>query len=204
MGERSAKINGSAPDRASVVLLIVDMLSDFESSETEPLFRPALRAAKQIALLRKRADGVGIPTMYVNDNIGRWRSAGQSLVERAAKTRRGRAILESIAPRFQDYLLLKPKHSVFYATPIDTLLEYMGARALILTGLTSSQCILFSAMDAHVRDFALYMPRDCIVSRNSREAAMIEYLARERLRADTRASGRLRMPSVRRRHESRA
>jgi isochorismate hydrolase len=193
-----ARINGSAPDTAAAVLIIVDMLSDFESKEMAPLFRSALQAAKQIALLRKRAEAAGIPTMYVNDNVGRWRSAGQALVERAAKTERGRAVLEFIAPRAHDYLLLKPKHSIFYATPIDTLLQYMRSKALILTGLTSTQCILFSAMDAHVRDFDLYIPRDCVVSKNRKESTMTEYLFRTSLMADTRAATQLRLRNLQR------
>jgi nicotinamidase-related amidase len=201
MGASDAGINGSAPDHSASVLIVVDMLSDFES-EMAPLFRSALRAAKQIALLRKRAEAVGIPTMYVNDNMGRWRSAGHDLAERAAKTKRGRAVIELIAPRFQDYLLLKPKHSIFYATPIDTLLQYMGAKALILTGLTSTQCILFSAMDAHVRDFDLYIPHDCVVSKSRKEAAMMEYLFRTSLMADTRAANQLRLPRLQSRYAS--
>jgi isochorismate hydrolase len=202
MDAGDAGINGSAPDTAAAVLIVVDMLSDFESPTMTPLFRSALRAAKQIALLRKRAEAVGIPTMYVNDNLGRWRSAGLNLVERANKTKRGRAILDLIAPRAHDYLLLKPKHSIFYATPIDTLLQYMRSKALILTGLTSTQCILFSAMDAHVRDFDLYIPGDCVVSKNRKESAMTEYLFRTSLMADTRAASQLRLPSLQRRYAS--
>jgi isochorismate hydrolase len=200
--DSDARINGAAPDAAAAVLIVVDMLSDFESKEMAPLFRSALRAAKQIALLRKRTDSMRIPTLYVNDNVGRWRSAGQTLVERAAKTERGRAILELIAPRFQDYLILKPKHSIFYATPIDTLLEYMSAKALILTGLTGTQCILFSAMDAHVRDFDLYIPRDCVVCKSRKDASMMDYLFRHSLMADTRAAGQLRIPSMHSRYAS--
>lgn len=192
-----ARIGGSAPERAAVVLLIIDMLSDFEAESMAPLFRPALLAARQISLLRKRADAAGIPTMYVNDNAGRWRSSGRSLVERAAKSARGRAILELIAPRYQDYFLLKPKHSIFFATPLDTLLQYMRARALILTELTSAQCILFSAMDAYLRDFNLFIPSDCVVSKSRKDAAVTEYLFRERLMADTRAANQLRVPSLR-------
>jgi isochorismate hydrolase len=197
-----ARINGSAPDNSAAVLVIVDMLSDFESAEMAKLFRSAVRAARQIALLRKRADAAGIPTMYVNDNVGRWRSSAQSLVERAAKTKRGRVIVDLIAPRAHDYLLLKPKHSIFYATPIDTLLQYMRSKALILTGLTSTQCILFSAMDAHVRDFDLFIPRDCVVSKNRKESTMTEYLFRTSLMADTRNAHRLRLPNLQRRYAS--
>jgi nicotinamidase-related amidase len=53
-------------------------------------------------------------------------------------------------------------HSGFYGTPLPQLLEQLGAQELILTGLTSHQCVLFTAMDAYVRDYRLVVPRDCI------------------------------------------
>jgi nicotinamidase-related amidase len=204
MKRQPSAINDSAIDSSTVALLIVDMLSDFDADELSPMFAAALQAAKKIASLRSRVSAAGIPVLYINDNMGRWRSAGPALVERATKTRRGRAIVDLLAPRFHDYLLLKPKHSVFFSTPLDTLLSYMGVRVLILTGMTSTQCILFSAMDAYVRDFKLYIPRDCVVSERKRDAEVTEYLFRAKLKADTRESHRLRIPALKAKHHGAA
>jgi isochorismate hydrolase len=193
-------INDSAPDSASIVLLIIDMFGDFESEELAPLYRGAVAAARKIALLRRRAAGAGIPVIFVNDNVGRWRSTGAGLIEQASQSKQGRVIVDLLAPGFEDYILLKPKHSIFYATPLEVLLKYIGAKALILTGLTGTQCILFSAVDAYVRDFELYIPGDCVASANRRDAQATEYLFRTRLKADTRSSTRLRVPTLRSRH----
>ena len=64
----------------------------------------------------------------------------------------------------RDYFVLKPKHSAFFATPLETLLTYLGAKTLILTGLTGDMCILLTAGDAFLRDFHLVVPSDCLAS----------------------------------------
>ena len=60
--------------------------------------------------------------------------------------------------------MLKPKHSGFFSTTLDTLLEYLRARTLIVTGLTADNCVLFTASDAYLRDFHLVVPPDCVAS----------------------------------------
>ena len=45
------------------------------------------------------------------------------------------------------------------------LLEYLGARTLVLTGASTHQCVLFTANDAYVRDYRLWIPSDCVASK---------------------------------------
>jgi nicotinamidase-related amidase len=69
-----------------------------------------------------------------------------------------------LAPTTRDYFVLKPKHSGFFDTTLDTLLASLGTRRVILTGIAGNICVLFTANDAHMRDLKLYAPADCIVS----------------------------------------
>ena len=97
-----------------------------------------------------------------------------------------------LAPAARDYFIFKPKHSGFYASALEPLLARMGVRHLILTGVSSHQCVLFTANDAYVRDLALAIPRDCISARNPRDTRLaLEYFTRV-LGADVRGSGTLR------------
>lgn len=74
---------------------------------------------------------------------------------------------------------------------LEVLLAYLKAKTLILTGLTGEMCVLFTAQDAFLRDFHLYIPRDCVASRsraaNERALAHMATI----LGADTRPSPRL-------------
>ena len=49
-------------------------------------------------------------------------------------------MIQALLPEQQDYVVLKPKHSAFYATPLDTLLEYIGVKNVILAGITTNAC----------------------------------------------------------------
>lgn len=160
---RTATLHGAAPDEHSTALLIIDLISDFAFEDGDKLARAAHRIVNRVAQLVARAHRAGVPVIYVNDNRGRWRSDRTELVERCLRSdSRGRTLVERLAPEAQDYFIFKPKHSGFYATPLAELLEHLGTRTLILTGMTIEQCVLFTAIDAYVRDFKLVVPRDCV------------------------------------------
>jgi nicotinamidase-related amidase len=191
-GNRS--LHGTAPDRSATALLILDMISDFEFEDGERLHRAALPVGRRIARLRERADRARVPVVYVNDNLGRWRSDFVALFRHCAREgARGAALARLLAPRPRDYCVLKPKHSGFFATPLDTLLEYFGARRLVLTGATVNQCVLFTANDAYVRDFELFIPRDCVAGESKSAFRLAFRYFRTVLGAHVRASPRLRL-----------
>src|SRR5947209_11673080 len=121
----ASTLHGSAPEQSETVLLVLDMFSDFAFPGGERLVRSASRAAANIAKLRVRAARAGVATVFVNDNNGRWRSDFPGLVAHcAAPDSRGRAVAKRVLPLPKDYAVLKPKHSGFFATPLDTLLRY--------------------------------------------------------------------------------
>ena len=168
--KRNSDLHGSAPDNARVALLLVDVVNDFEFPGGAELLRHALPAAKRIAALKQRCQAAGIPTVYVNDNFGKWRSDFKKLVTHCLKDKtRGRKVVELLKPERDDYFVLKPKHSGFFSTTLHLLLQHLGTETLILTGFTGDICILFTANDAFLRDYRLVIPSDCVVSQNEKE-----------------------------------
>jgi nicotinamidase-related amidase len=75
-------------------------------------------------------------------------------------------------PLADDYIVRKPKHSAFYATPLDALISYIRAKTIILVGLTTDACILTTACEIHIRDLDLYVPSDCLAASDARLHAM--------------------------------
>jgi nicotinamidase-related amidase len=173
-------LHGSAPDTCSVALLIVDMINDLEFPGAEILLEPAIAAARAIAALRTRAHAHGIPVIYANDNFGRWRSDFRQLVDHVRKDGcRGKPLADLLKPDKSDYFVLKPKHSAFYATTLHTLLQYLGTRHIILGGLTTDMCVLFTANDAFMRDYRVHIPPDCVAAiPTSDNAHIMEYMSR--------------------------
>lgn len=149
--------------KSGTALLILDMISEYRYPDGERIVRSAHKAAPNIARLRERAHAAKIPVIYVNDTAGKWESDQKSFVDRCMQPdSRGRKIVQLLAPTPEDYFMFKPRHSAFFGTPLHTLLERLKVGRLIATGITSHQCVLFTAMDAHVREFELIIPSDCI------------------------------------------
>ena len=166
-----------APDQADIALLLIDVINDLEFDGGEKLLIHAIPMAHALAALKRRAKARGIPVIYVNDNFGRWRSDFSKLVQRCLHTGvRGRPVAAQLQPEEDDYFVLKPKHSAFFQTNLEILLDYLGATELILTGMAGDICVLFSANDAYMRNFRIFVPADCIASETdarSREALIL-------------------------------
>src|SRR4051812_12604737 len=166
---KNRDLHGNAPDKSDVVLLLIDFINDLEFEEGEKLLEFALPAAERVAELKARAKRAGIPVIYVNDNFGRWQSNFHTQVEHCLEDGvRGKPLAQLLRPDEDDYFVLKPKHSGFFSTTLDLLLEYLGARTLIMTGIAGNICVLFTANDAYLRDFGLIVPCDAVAS-NTRE-----------------------------------
>ncbi|HET8649925.1 MAG TPA: isochorismatase family cysteine hydrolase [Gemmatimonadales bacterium] len=155
-------LHGSAPDNSPVALLLIDVINDLEFADGDKLARYALPMAPRLAAFATRARQAGIPVLYVNDNFGKWRSDFHRLLAHCLdEDVRGRPLARQLHPAAEDYFVLKPKHSAFFATTLDTLLKHLGARTVILTGLATNICVYFTAADAVLRDLRLYVPGDC-------------------------------------------
>jgi nicotinamidase-related amidase len=113
-----------------------------------------------------------VPVIFANDNFGRWRSELDEVTRHVLHDGvRGQPVAERLRPGPDDYVVLKPKHTAFFATPLDTLLKHLGTERLVLTGMSTEMCVLFTAMDAHVRDLHLHVPADCVASAHPRRNA---------------------------------
>lgn len=165
MKNATETLHGNAPDSASVALIIIDMINDLEFPEGPDFLEPTLEAADRIAVLKQQAKAVDIPVIYVNDNFGRWRSDFTDVLKHVLNDGvRGQPLAERLKPDADDYWVLKPKNSAFYATTLEILLTYLEVKALILTGISADACVLFTANEAYVRDYKLYVPDDCVVA----------------------------------------
>jgi nicotinamidase-related amidase len=167
------------------------MINAFDFEGSDLLLLRALRAAQAIKKLKVRARRGGIPVIYVNDNFGRWRSDFRRVIDHVLETP-GRPIAELLRPDEEDYFVLKPKHSGFQHTSLSVLLSHLGTRTLILCGVATEFCVLFTAHDAYMREFTLRVPADCVASeRASSERWALAHM-RKVAKADTRVSTRLR------------
>jgi nicotinamidase-related amidase len=187
MPSKNHDLHGNVPDKSSAALLLIDVINDLEFEGGEQLAPHIPPLAEHIAELKRRAKQAGVPTVYVNDNFGKWQSDFSKLVTHClGNDVRGRPLAKLLQPEEDDYFVLKPKHSGFFATTLETLLEYLQAKTLIIAGIAGNICVLFTAQDAYMRDYRLYVPSDCIASNTPEENEFALRHMRSVIQADTR------------------
>ncbi|MGH8726638.1 MAG: isochorismatase family protein [Burkholderiales bacterium] len=163
MGQNQAK---TGTRRGSdTALLLIDFINDLEFPGGDKLLPHALDAAKHTAALKKRARHAGIHAIYANDNFGQWRSDLKQVVAYCSRDNvRGKVMVRAVKPGREGFFVLKPKNSCFFRTPLQVLLDQLGVKKLVLTGLTADICVLFTANDAYLHDYELFVPADCVAS----------------------------------------
>jgi nicotinamidase-related amidase len=157
---------------AGSALLLVDVINDLAFDGSDVLVSQAEAMALRLAALKRRATKAGLPAIYVNDNFGQWRSDFRRTVAHCtAASSPGHRVSRRLRPTARDYFVLKPRHSGFFDTTLDTLLKALRVRHVIITGIAGNICVLFTANDAYMRALKLFAPADCIVSNTAEDNA---------------------------------
>jgi nicotinamidase-related amidase len=173
-------------------LILIDVINDMAFEGAASLVQQAEPMANRLARLKRRAVAAGVPVVYVNDNFGRWRSDFRQTVQHCTSASSpGRRVSIRLRPTTRDYFVLKPRHSGFFDTTLDTLLKNLGTRAVVLCGIAGNICVLFTANDAYMRGLRIFAPADCIVSNTAVENEYALEQMKTVLKADVRSSEQL-------------
>ncbi len=164
-------------------LIVVDMLNEYDHEDAEVLVENVRAVLPAMRDLVERAQEEGTPIVYVNDNYGDWSAGRPEIVERAMA---GRAadLVEPIAPAEGTWFISKARHSIFYETQLEYLLREQGIERVVLFGQVTEQCILYSALDAYVRHFAVAVPRDAVAGIHADLADAALQMMERNMRAD--------------------
>ena len=148
---------------SNTALLIIDMINDFNFKHGTILAEKTFIIAQQIQLLKKQCKKENIPIIYINDHYNLWQAEFMKVIE-YCRNKKSEPVIDQIKPDDSDYFLIKPRHSAFYGTALQTLLSQLQVKQLILTGIAGNICVLFTANDAYMREYPLLIPENCIAS----------------------------------------
>lgn len=171
----------------AAALLIIDMINRLDFAGGEGLHAAAEAAGDRILTLRDQASAAGVPVIYVNDNHGDWHEDRAAIVAKATEEDcPGRDLARRLAPRDEDYFVMKPQFSGFYTTTLPAILPRLGVRRLVLTGIAADICVLFTAADAHMREYELWVPADAVASEDEQRTDWALDIMAKSMKADTR------------------
>jgi nicotinamidase-related amidase len=148
---------------SSTALLIIDMINNFDFPEGEILAEKARKISQPIKTLKEQCASEGIPVIYVNDHYSLWQADFEKIAD-YCRNENSREVIDRLYPSDDDYFLIKPKHSAFYGTALNTLLLQLNVKNLVITGVAGNICVLFTANDAYMREYSLYIPDNCLAS----------------------------------------
>lgn len=162
--------DASVPTTHGTALVIIDVINDLEFPGGENVLPWAEKIAGPLLAVRDAARAAGVPVIYANDNYGHWRSNFKDTYKHCTRPdARGRNVARKLKPGPDDYFILKPKHSAFFATSLVPLLESLKVRRLVLTGIATNLCVLFSAHDAYMHEYDILALSDCCAAESDED-----------------------------------
>ncbi|MFF5447626.1 cysteine hydrolase family protein [Streptomyces sp. NPDC012888] len=145
----------------NTAVVVIDMLNPYQHQDAHllvPSVRAALSGVVDVLAAARAAD---VPVVYVNDNFGQWRSHHGQIID-AALAGEHPELVEPVLPDEDSLFVVKARHSVFYETPLAYLLSTMDISRLVLVGQVTEQCVLYSALDAHIRHLDVVVPTQAV------------------------------------------
>ena len=152
--------------KPGTAVLVIDMLNDFVL-EGAPLQVPGARElAERIAPFLEKARERGVPVIYVCDHHDPDDAEFKRWPKHCVKGTPGAKVVDVLAPKFDrgDRCVPKKRYSAFFGTSLDLLLRELGVRTLVLTGLLTDVCVLFTAVDAGQMGYEVVVPRDLTIA----------------------------------------
>lgn len=149
-------------------LLIIDMINDFNFTHGPILAEQAETISHNILSLKNKMKTDNCPIIYVNDHYNLWQANFEKIAQKCSNSL-SEKIIHRLYPNDDDYFLIKPKHSAFYGTALNTLLYSLNITELVITGIAGNICVLFTANDAYMREYDITIPADCIASNNKND-----------------------------------
>ena len=183
---RPSKVDSPPPllpaplPRADRVLVLVDFINPLDFPGADRLAPSALQAARATARLKTKLAEQNVPAIYANDHYGTWHAEFSDVLRvcLALPGPRGE-IARLLTPAPQDLTILKPRHSAFFATPLDLLLREMQAKELVIVGLAADMCVQLTAVEAYMHGYSAWVPADCTAAETTQaKRQALEHMAR--------------------------
>ncbi|MEH7098369.1 isochorismatase family cysteine hydrolase [Neobacillus vireti] len=168
-------------------LLIIDMINNFDFIHGQVFAQKALEIAGPIKELKDQFNQQQLPVVFINDHYNLWQADYHTIIEHC-RNQYSEPIYDKVLPDKKDYFLIKPKHSAFYGTALNTLLHQLKVNTLIITGIAGNICVLFTANDAYMREYKLYIPNNCIASTDDQDNQYALTMMKNVLKAEIKSS----------------
>jgi len=163
-------------EAAQTLLLVIDM----ENENAHPagalyIGEPVRKIIPRIAQLRdqvRQAGGWVVHTQSVRSPDALEFTVFKNTVRKLEGTW-GAELIDELKPGAEEPLIVKHTHDCFYQTEMDALLKQMelrpGEGRVIVTGISTRNCVQSAVMGFSVRDYHVYVPMDCTAHNDEKQ-----------------------------------
>jgi len=163
-------------DAQKILLLVIDMENENAHPDgTLYIGEPVRKIIPKIAELRARvrlAGGRVLHTQSVRSPDALEFTVFGNTV-RKLKGTWGSELIDELKPAGDEPLIVKYTHDCFYQTEMDKLLKQMelrpGEGRVIVTGISTRNCVQSAVMGFSVRDYYVYVPMDCTAHNDEKQ-----------------------------------
>ncbi len=151
-------------DSEKTCLIVVDMLNDFVREGGALVVPDAkeLIAPQQMLLERAREEGIKI--VYLadhhlpdDDEFSKW-------PPHAIRGTEGAEVIDELRPEEEDRLIPKRRYSGFFGTELDLILRENDIENVILVGVLTDICVMYTSADASARGYNVTVVEDATAS----------------------------------------
>jgi nicotinamidase-related amidase len=147
---------------SDTAVLVIDMFNAYRHEDAELLVASVADIIDPlVGLIATARDRDDVDVIYINDNYGDFTADYADIIQSALEGERP-DLVEPLVPEEGALFLGKVRHSAFYATALAYLLRRLQTKRLVLAGQVTEQCILYTALDAYIRHFAVTVPPDAV------------------------------------------
>lgn len=164
-------------------ILFIDVINHFNFDGGQKLLKNTKDILPNFVNLRAYAKKNNLPLIYINDHYGLWQADFNKIINHC-KNEKSEEVIETLKPDENDYFLIKPMHSAFFQTPLQSLLTELNCNHLLISGVAGDICILFTAKDAYMYNFKMHIPSNCMASEENDGNDYALYLMNSVMKAD--------------------
>ena len=152
-------------------VIVVDMLKDnididspYRIGDEGRLIIPNIQ--RLLGFSRER----NIPVVFANDSY----LASDFLFKGRMKPHciqntKGAEVIDELKPQENDIMLPKRRMSAFFKTGLEDILRDRGIDTVLVCGISTTACVMTTAMDAFMNDFYVIVVEDCCAARRRSE-----------------------------------
>lgn len=148
--------------KSTSALLVIDMLNDFVLKGAPLEVPKARRIIPHIKKQITRARREKRPIIYVCDKHRKEDPEFNVWPRHAVNGTSGAEVISTLKPRSSDYIIDKITYSAFHRTKLDKLLKKLAVKKLVITGVCTEICILYTAAAAYMRGYQVEVPEECV------------------------------------------